>query len=76
MDEDLNRRLASIELKLEQTYAAAEKSRRYLMWTGIVSVAVFVIPLLISLFAIPWFISTYTASLGDQQDIESLMQGL
>jgi hypothetical protein len=76
MDEELNRRLAAIEQKLDQTYVSAEKSRKYLMWTAIVSVVVFVIPLLASLFVIPWFVSTYTGSLGDQQDIESLMQGL
>jgi uncharacterized membrane protein YjgN (DUF898 family) len=78
MDEELKRRLDVIELKLDATFRSAEKSRKYLMWTAIVTVAVFVLPLIAMFFVLPSFISTYTGALGGQQstDLQSLMQGL
>lgn len=84
MDEELKRRLDAMEAKLEATYRSAEKSRKYLLWTGVVTIALFVLPLIASLFIVPWFISTYTASLGDAQgsnaqqnaEMQSLLQGL
>jgi len=79
MDEDLKRRLDVIEQKLDATLKAAEQSRRYLFWTGVVTFIFFVLPLVAMVFILPWFVSTYTASLGDSQnlgDLQSLLQGL
>ena len=79
MDEEIKRRLDAIEAKLDATFQAAEQSRKYLMWTTIVTVIFFVLPLVALTFVLPWFIGTYSASLGDPQnlqDVQSLLQGL
>ncbi|MBY0294373.1 hypothetical protein K2Q08_03530 [Patescibacteria group bacterium] len=56
MDEQLNR----IEQKLDATYAAVEKMRKYFLWTGIITIAIIVIPLLI----LPLFVPAFLASQG------------
>lgn len=54
-------RLMTLELKIDATYAAANKTRRYLLWTLIISVAVIVLPLIGLAFAIPAFMSSLGA---------------
>ncbi len=49
---------------LEKIYRSTEKTRKYFMWTLIISLVVFVIPLIILLFVLPSFIGTMTAGLG------------
>lgn len=58
MDPDLEKRLGALERKLDATYQAAEKTRRYLLWTLIISVAVIVLPLIGLAFAIPQFLNS------------------
>jgi hypothetical protein len=59
-DAELKKRFDDIEKKLDATFRAAEKSRKYLMWTGIVTIALFVLPLIGLMFAVPQFINTYS----------------
>ena len=59
-DIELRKRFDDIEKKLDDTFRAADKARKYLMWTGIITIALFVLPLIGLMFAIPSFISTYT----------------
>lgn len=59
-DIELKKRFDDIEKKLDDTFRAADKARKYLMWTGIITIALFVLPLIGLMFAIPSFISTYT----------------
>lgn len=63
MNEQLDRielKLAELEGKLDATYASAEKTRKILLWTGVVTIATIVIPLLI----IPLLIPSFLASQG------------
>lgn len=64
IDPELAVRLDAIEAKAEAAYQAAEKVRKYLMWSAIVAVALFVLPAIGLVFVIPQFISTYTAQLN------------
>lgn len=61
MDPELQQRLTTLEQKIDATYAAANKTRKYLLWTMIISIAVIVLPLLGLVFAIPKFIGTLTS---------------
>lgn len=58
MDPELQQRLTALEQKIDATFKAAEKTRKYLLWTMIASIAVIVLPLIGLLFAIPKFIGT------------------
>ncbi|KKW24699.1 MAG: hypothetical protein UY70_C0005G0022 [Candidatus Kaiserbacteria bacterium GW2011_GWB1_52_6] len=60
MDPELRQKLDTLEQKIDAAYTAAEKTRKYLMWAGIVSIALVVLPMIGLLFAIPAFISTYS----------------
>lgn len=50
--------------KIDKIYISVEKTRKYFQWTLIITVIVFVLPLILMVFAIPAFISTYSGMLG------------
>ena len=67
MQEQLDRielKLAELEGKINATYASSEKMRKYFLWTGIITVAVIVIPLLILPFILPAAISGLTGGVN------------
>lgn len=64
IDPELLAKLDEIGAKADRAYVAAEKARKYLFWTGVVTVALIVIPAIGLAFAIPSFISSYTTTLN------------
>ncbi len=64
IDQELAAKLDEIGAKAEKAYQAAEKVRKYLFWTGVVTAALVVIPAIGLAFAVPQFIDTYTTTLG------------
>ena len=62
--EDLAKQLALQEEKIDKIYASVEKMRKYFMWTLIITVVLFVVPLIGLIFVIPQFLSTYTQALN------------
>lgn len=64
IDPELAAKLEEISVKADRAYQAAEKVRTYLFWTGVVTVALFVLPLIGLAFVIPQFIDSYTTSLS------------
>ena len=63
IDPELGQRLDEIQALAEKAYHAAESTRKYLFWTGVVTVALIVLPLIGLVFAIPQFMSSYTSTL-------------
>ncbi|MDO8623832.1 MAG: hypothetical protein Q7R54_00540 [bacterium] len=64
IDPELSQKLDEIGAKADAAYRAAEKVRKYLFWTGVITVALIVVPLIGLLFAIPAFLSSYTTDLN------------
>ena len=60
MDEELKRKIEEQGLKIDAIYASVEKTRKYFQWTMIITVALFVLPLIGLLFAVPAFLSSYS----------------
>ena len=60
-DTELRSKLDSLEKKIDAIYISAEKTRKYFLGTMIVTAVAFVLPLIGLLFAIPTFMSTYSA---------------
>jgi uncharacterized membrane-anchored protein len=58
MDEQ---KLAALETKIDAIYVSVEKTRNYFKLTMIITVALFVLPLVGLVFAIPAFLSSYGA---------------
>lgn len=49
-----------MDLKLDATYRSAEKTRKIMLWTGIISIGFIIIPL----FFIPLFLPSFLSSQG------------
>ncbi|MDP1707171.1 MAG: hypothetical protein Q8L30_01285 [bacterium] len=64
IDPELSEKLDEIGAKADRAYQAAEKVRKYLFWTGVVTIVFVVLPLIGLLFAVPSFISSYTSTLN------------
>ena len=64
IDPELLAKLNQIEEKAEKAYQTSEKVRKYLFWTGVITVALIVLPLIGLAFAIPQFINSYTTTLN------------
>jgi hypothetical protein len=58
MEEEILKRFKIQDKKLTEIYDSAEKTRKYLLWTLIITVAMIVLPLLGLFFAIPVFLNT------------------
>jgi hypothetical protein len=63
-DSELRQYLEALEKKLNETYVSVEKTRTYFLVIIVVSVIAFVLPLIGLLFAVPAFLSTYSAMTG------------
>ncbi|MFA6519753.1 MAG: hypothetical protein WCT41_02940 [Candidatus Paceibacterota bacterium] len=63
IDPELLAKLEEISAKADAAYRAVESTRKYLFWTGVVTIALIIIPLIGLAFAIPQFISSYTTTL-------------
>ena len=59
-DLELREKFAELEKKMEAIFASTEKTRKYILWMLVVSIAVVVLPLIGLVFVIPSFISTYS----------------
>ena len=57
--EEILKRLEEQEKKIDAIYRSVEKTRRYFMWTLIITVAAIVLPLVGLVFVIPAFVSTF-----------------
>lgn len=64
IDPELLAKLDEIGAKADKAYRAAETVRKYLMWTGIITVALFILPLIGLAFVLPQFISSYVGNLN------------
>lgn len=64
IDPELLAKLEEIGAKADQAYQASEKVRKYLFWTGVITVALIVLPLVGLALVIPQFISSYPTTLN------------
>lgn len=49
---------------LEKIYISTERTRKMFLWTLILTIITFVLPLVGLMFAIPYFINTYVSALS------------
>jgi len=64
MDEDIKIRLDAQDEVLKKIFRSVEKTRQYFLWTLIITLVMFFLPLIGLIFLLPGFISTYTSALG------------
>jgi polyferredoxin len=63
MENETDKKLAQLDMKIDKILKSVEKTRKYFLWTLIITVALFVLPLIGLFFAIPSFMSTYTSNI-------------
>ena len=66
MPEDLTKiqlKLAELEGKIDAIFISVEKTRNYILWTGIITAAVIIIPGIILAFVLPAVIESLTKGL-------------
>jgi len=56
---DSETRLRLLEEKIDKIYISVEKTRKYFLWTTIITVALFVLPLVGLVFVLPQFFNYY-----------------
>lgn len=61
--EEIIKKLAELEQKIDNIYKSAEKTRKYFMWTLIISIVLFVLPLIAMVFVLPQFIGAVSGNL-------------
>ncbi len=62
-DEEFQKIILNQDAKLDAIYRSAERTRKYFMWTLIISVAFIVLPLIGLVFLIPQVIRSYSSAL-------------
>lgn len=61
MEQDLEKRLAALEQKIDATYKEAHRTQLYMKWTAIITIAMIVLPLIGLAFVIPQYLNTLNA---------------
>ena len=61
MEEELLQKIKENKELLDKIYVSVEKTRMYFLWVLIISVVVFVLPLIGLFFVIPSFLDTYSS---------------
>ncbi len=57
-------KLKELETKMDAIYRSSERMRKYFLWTGIITVAVIVLPLLLLPLVIPAFLNSVALPAG------------
>ena len=63
--EELLKRLEALDAKMTATQQAVDRMRRYMLWTLIFNLVVFVLPLLALMIAVPMLLSSMTKNLAE-----------
>lgn len=61
--ENIEVKLQNLEKKIDAVYISVEKTRKYFLWATIITIALFILPLIGLIFAIPSFVGNYTETL-------------
>ena len=66
MEQEILAKLEKQEAKIDQIYVSVEKTRKYFLWTMIITIVMFVLPLIGVIAVIPWFLNTMLSAYNIQ----------
>lgn len=77
--ESLQRQLNAQQQALAQIYKSVEKTRKYIFWSGIMNIIVFILPLIFVAIALPQIMNSFNSALtgfsgGNNSAIELLAE--
>ena len=62
MEQEILIKLEEQEKKIDAIYKSVEKTRKYFLWTLIITVVTILLPLVALIFVIPWFLKIITSA--------------
>jgi CHASE3 domain sensor protein len=62
MEEETLKKIQEQEIKLDKIFRSVEKTRKYFLWTIIITVVTFLLPLIVLMFLIPKILSIYAGN--------------
>jgi type IV secretory pathway component VirB8 len=63
MEQETKIKLLELEEKVNKIYISVEKTRKYLLWTMIITLIIIVLPLILMIFVLPLFMQNYIGNL-------------
>lgn len=64
MEQEIIKKLEEQEGKIDAIYRSVEKTRKYFLWTLIITVVALVLPLIAAAFVVPWAFETIISAYG------------
>ena len=64
MEQELLNKFEEQEKKIDAIYVSVEKTRKYFLWTMVVTVVTIVLPIIILIIMIPWLMGTLSSAYG------------
>jgi len=64
MDEQLYKKIEDLEAKVDNLYKTMQTAKKYFMWSLILTLVFFVLPLIILIFLLPSLMNTITSYSG------------
>lgn len=62
MEQEILKKIEEQEKKIDAIYTSVEKTRKYFLWTLIVSVVTVVLPIIGLVILIPWFLKMMSSA--------------
>ena len=63
MEPNIDQKIEALEKKVDAVFVSVERTRKYFKWTMIITVALFILPLIGLAFAIPSFMTNYVGQI-------------
>jgi len=62
MEEELYKKLADMETKINEMYKVINMAKKMFIWSSVISLLLFIIPLIILIFVLPSMFDTLTSA--------------
>lgn len=60
--EEILKKIEEQQQKIDAIYVSVEKTRKYFLWTIIITVVTIVLPIVVMIIMIPWLMSTLSST--------------
>lgn len=64
MEQEILNKLSEQEKKIDAIYISVEKTRKYFLWTLIITVVMIILPIIALALLIPWMLKILTSAYG------------
>lgn len=64
MEQEIMKKLEEQDKKIDAIYKSVEKTRKYFLWTLIITIITVVLPMVAAAFVVPWALKTMISAYG------------